>query len=208
MSAKLFTSQGSRKYLTASELERFLAAAEAQERGEVRTLCLVLAYTGCRISEALALTAEHVDLSEKTLTFKTLKQRDRIAFRSVPVPEQIIDVLELVHSIRKHQRPGEDKATDEPLVTRKGTGKSAFLWNWKRTQAYNHVKQVLIEADITGLHASPKGLRHGFGVLAATKTRHPRMVQKWLGHRSLETTVIYMDVQGDEERELAERMWD
>jgi len=33
------------------------------------------------------------------------------------------------------------------------------------------------------------------------------MVQKWLGHRNLETTAIYMDAQGDEERELAARMW-
>jgi len=33
-----------------------------RERAEVRTLCPTLAYTGCRISEALALTADRVDL--------------------------------------------------------------------------------------------------------------------------------------------------
>ncbi len=62
-------------------------------------------------------------------------------------------------------------------------------------------------AEITGPHASPKGLRHGFGVKAATETRNPRLVQKWLGHRYLETTTIYMDAVGEEERELAARMW-
>jgi hypothetical protein len=32
-------------------------------------------------------------------------------------------------------------------------------------------------------------------------------MEKWLGHRNLETAVIYMDAVGDEERELAARMW-
>ena len=63
------------------------------------------------------------------------------------------------------------------------------------------------KAGITGNHASPKGLRHGFGVMAATQTRNPRLVQKWLGHHYLETTIIYMDAVGDKERELASRMW-
>ncbi len=32
-------------------------------------------------------------------------------------------------------------------------------------------------------------------------------VQKWLGHARLETTAIYLEVSGDEERELAKRLW-
>ncbi len=59
-----------------------MAAANAHERAEVRTFCLTLAYTGCRISEALELTPERVDLSDKSITFRTLKQRDKIKYRS------------------------------------------------------------------------------------------------------------------------------
>jgi integrase len=33
------------------------------------------------------------------------------------------------------------------------------------------------------------------------------IVQRWLGHSRLETTAIYLDVSGDEERELAKRLW-
>ena len=76
MTRELFTSDGKRKYLTADERTRFLAAANQHERGEVRTLCLVLTYTGCRISEALELTADRIDLSARAITFRTLKQRD------------------------------------------------------------------------------------------------------------------------------------
>ena len=66
---------------------------------------------------------------------------------------------------------------------------------------------MMAQAGISGAHASPKGLRHAFGVKASADTRNPRLVQKWLGHRSIETTAIYMDAVGDEERELASRMW-
>ncbi len=160
----------------------------------MRTFALVLAYTGCRISEALELTPRRVDFSSKAITFRTLKQRCPDVYRPVPVPDSLIDTLELVHGIRKALR-GKKGQGDQPL------------WSWGRTQAYKHIKSIMASAGIQGPHATPKGLRHGFGVKAAAETRQPRVVQKWLGHRDLNTTAIYMDVQGDEERELAARMW-
>ena len=51
---QLYDAQGRRKYLTAEERRAFLKAAGDADRG-VRTLCLTLAYTGCRISEALTI---------------------------------------------------------------------------------------------------------------------------------------------------------
>lgn len=194
MSYELFTSEGKRKYLTAEERERFLVAAGEHHRGEVRTFCIVMAYTGCRISEALELTADRVDFSAKVITFRTLKQRQKVLYRSIPAPDALLDALELVHRVRKTQKA-------------KGGGKDKLLWTWGRTQATKHIWAVMEQAGITGPHATPKGLRHGFGVNAAAKTRNPRLVQKWLGHRNLETTVIYMDAVGDEEREMAARMW-
>ncbi len=193
MSNELFTSEGLRKYLTAEELDRFIVVANTQERSEIRSFCLVLAHTGCRISEALALTPRGVDLEQETITFRTLKQREIERFRSVPVPASTIDTLELVHGIRKARRSSQRRIE--------------LLWEWGRTQGFNHIKAVMAEAEIEGTHASPKGLRHGFGVRAIQKTRNPRLVQKWLGHRSLETTVIYMDILGQEERETAQAMW-
>ena len=195
MSNELFTFDGKRKYLNADELNRFIIAANHHERGEVRTLCLVLAHTGARISEALALSVDGVDMGEGVLVFKTLKQRGRERFRAVPIPEGTLDALELVHGIRKRQKT-------------KSRVNGGRLWPWGRTQAYNHVKTVMQQAGIEGLPATPKGLRHGFGVRATEKTRNPRLVMKWLGHRSLDTTIIYMDVIGQEEREAAAKMWD
>ncbi len=104
MSRQLFTSNGKRKYLTQEEQERFLQSASDLDRAEVRTFCMTLAYTGCRISEALELTIDRVDLSAKTISIRTLKQRDKIIYRDVPVPDHFIDALKLVHHIQKMQK--------------------------------------------------------------------------------------------------------
>jgi len=107
------------------EQGRFIAAANAHERAEVRTFCLTLAYTGCRISEALELTPERVDLSDKSITFRTLKHRDKVKYRSVPCPDTLLDAIELVHSVRKARRSKKLK--------------TVALWSWGRTQATKHV---------------------------------------------------------------------
>jgi site-specific recombinase XerD len=62
-------------------------------------------------------------------------------------------------------------------------------------------------AGISGAQASPKGLRHGFGVAAVQADVPLNLVQRWLGHVDLATTAIYVDAVGIEERELAARMW-
>jgi integrase len=70
----LHTADGARKYLTAGERDAFLREAELADR-QVRTLCMTLAFTGCRLSEALALTADRVDLAAGVLVFESLKKR-------------------------------------------------------------------------------------------------------------------------------------
>ena len=80
---QLHTLDGARKYLTAGERVSFLREAERAARS-VRTLCMTLVYAGCRLSEALALTADRVDLAAGVLVFESLKKRRRGVFRTVP----------------------------------------------------------------------------------------------------------------------------
>ena len=47
---------------------------------------MTLTYAGCRLSEALALTIDRVDLAAGVLTFESLKKRRDGVYRSVPVP--------------------------------------------------------------------------------------------------------------------------
>jgi len=62
---------------------------------------------------------------------------------------------------------------------------------------WRKIKEIMVLADITGPHASPKGLRHGFGVYAVAECEIPlNMVQKWMGHKELKTTAIYANAVG------------
>ena len=65
---QLHDAEGRRLYFTEAERRAFLAAAAKAPR-EVRTFCGVLHATGCRVSEALALTAERVDLARKPASY-------------------------------------------------------------------------------------------------------------------------------------------
>lgn len=188
--SELFTKDGQRKYTTRTERDAFIKAANDKRR-EVQTLCHVLAFTGCRVSEALNLTPAHIDAEAEVIIFDTLKQRGKTLTRAVPVPPSLLRDLELVHQLKKQQKQG---------IT-------APLWDWSRIYAYKQVKEVMTLAGIEGAMASPKGLRHGFGVLSAETTRNPRLVMKWLGHRNLNTTLIYMDAVGAEEKAQAAGMW-
>ena len=109
-----------RKYLTAAKLEAFLQAAEEVEDRAVRTFCCTLAYTRGRISDALALTADRVDLKEGTLIFESLKKRRRGLYRAIPAPPALLRTLELVHDLRVVQK-------------RRDGGKRLLLWTWAAT---------------------------------------------------------------------------
>ena len=56
-----------------------------------------LAYGGCRLAEALALTADRVDLAGGVLVFDSVKKRRSGVYRAAPVPPSVLDALDLVH---------------------------------------------------------------------------------------------------------------
>lgn len=186
----LYTSEGQRKYVTAAERQRFLSSAVSFPRPEIATLCLTLAQTGCRVSEALKVVPGAVSPEEGFITLRSLKRRGgAVVFREVPVPMDLIAAIEAVHDLR-------------------GAVSSAPLWTVSRSTAWDWVKLVMSRAGIVGgPHASPKGLRHGFAIHAIRSGVPLNLVQRWLGHSSIRTTAIYLQVMGVEEREIAARMW-
>jgi integrase len=54
----------------------------------------VLCFTGCRISEALALTAKSIDLSGRVIVIESLKKRKTGVHRQVPVPPELLNTME------------------------------------------------------------------------------------------------------------------
>ncbi len=188
--ASLYSGKGQRKYLTPDERARFLDTAWRCDRANLRTLCLTLAWSGCRISEALALTQRCIEIEAGFIAVTTLKRRSRTpVIREIPVPPDLIRELVAVHGIG-------------------GAHPDRKLWTLSRSRAWALVKTVMRMADIAeGIHTTPKGLRHGFGLHAIRCGVPLNLVQKWLGHARMETTAIYLNAIGPEERAMAARMW-
>jgi len=179
----LYDQRGRRKYLAHSERERFLKAVDFLPP-ERRAFCLVLLFTGCRISEAMQLTRERIDAELNTLNLKTLKRRDPEAQRIVPVSAQLIRDLQGITQ-----------------------GKKGLVWTFCRRTGWRIVKSAMAKAGIEGAQACPKGLRHGFGVTNAMNNVPIEKISKWMGHSNIKTTMIYLNVVGEEEREFAKRGW-
>ena len=186
---------GNRKYATVKERRLFLRAAKNHASLPVYTFCLTLALTGARISEILALTPRQIDLEASVIVIRSLKKRKRetALYRAVPIPPDVLRELNSAHDIKAAQK---DEARRE-----------ARIWPWCRTTAWKRVKEVMQVAGITGLQASPKGLRHGFAVGALVAGVPEITVMRWLGHARLETTMIYTETIGAEAQAIAMRMW-
>ena len=184
---RLYNKRNERLYLNATELQRFIAVAE-QAPTPQRTFALTLAYTGLRLSEARSLRVGSVQASERVLSVQTLKKRNQHVVRELPIPKRLASEL----------------ASTEHV--------GAFLWqehNRKinRVTGYRWIKRLMVEAEISGPQACPKGLRHAYGARAILSGIPLHMLQIWMGHASMKTTAIYATLLGPEQLELADRMW-
>lgn len=120
---ELYDLRGRRKYLNRSERRAFRKAAMKLPK-ERRLLCLVMLNTGCRISEALQLTGDRIDLGESILIFRTLKQRGEIKFRPVPLKPIYLRELLAIAPDNLEQR----------------------IWDFSRTTAWRIIKSVMADA--------------------------------------------------------------
>ena len=185
-SLSLHNHDGQRKYLNQRERLQFLAVAKTQTT-ETRLFCLLLYYTGARIAEIHKLHANSIDLSNGTVIIESLKKRQSGIYREIPLPQFLLQDLDMYS--RKRQAL---------------TG--ACLWPFSLRTASRQIKRVMEVAEINGVRGCAKGLRHGFAVHAVT-IAPLTLVKKWLGHSTLETTEIYLNIVGAEEREIASRIW-
>lgn len=180
----VYDADGRRKYLTNGEGEKFRQVAANLPRAEA-VFCLTIYYTGCRISEALALVPGNLDSEAKALLVHSLKKRSKTLIRRIQLPESLLCDL-------------------QELAALKPEGK---LWDFSRTTGWRIIKQAMDEAGITGIHATAKGLRHGFGMRCALARVPVSMIQMWMGHSHPATTAIYLEAKDDEARSLIERTW-
>jgi integrase/recombinase XerD len=156
-----------------------------------RTLLEVLYGTGARISEAVGLTGDDVDLQSRTvsLTGKGGKQR------RVPLGSY---AARAVDDYLVRARPALAGAAEAPsnrlfLNARGGPLSRQSAWAVLRAAA----ERAGLRADI-----SPHTLRHSFATHLMEGGADVRVVQELLGHASVTTTQIYTLVTVDHLREV------
>jgi integrase/recombinase XerD len=155
-----------------------------------RALAEFLYGTGTRISEAVGLDVDDVDLD--TLTVIVTGKGDKQ--RMLPVGEFAAEAV-TAYLVR-----------GRPVLATKGRGTPRLFLNslgrpLSRQSAYGVLQQAAQRAGLSA-HVSPHTLRHSFATHLLERGADVRVVQELLGHASVTTTQIYTMVTVDTLREV------
>jgi len=192
---------------------------------------------GCRVSEALSLTAEDVDLGRSTITIKHLKARLKLSCTECgqrlgrshtfcPKCGSKVEKAQAEQQERRRQRvlpvDGDTLSMLKDYIRRGGPvlreGKR-LVFGINRHRAWQIVKECAEKAGLPKLvnpetgrvhNVSPHKLRDAFAVHAVKLDDSGdglRMLQEHLGHQSFNTTAKYRKVSGKEHRDWYQRLW-
>ena len=181
------------KAITVAEVERLLDAASAPDTPLAlrdRALLELLYATGARISEAVGLSIDDLDLH----TGAVLLQGKGGKQRMVPVGRLAREALE-AYLVRAR-----------PILAERGRGNSLVFLNSRggplsRQSAWSVIQSVAGRAGVTS-EVSPHTLRHSFATHLLEGGADVRVVQELLGHASVTSTQLYTLVTVDHIREV------
>ncbi len=176
--------------LSASEAERLIDAAAGTTPRSLRDRALVeLLYgSGLRISEALGLDRNGVDLDERAVRVLGKGNKERVVPLGTRAAEALLRYLSRgrPHLDRRH-RP-------ELFLNARGGGLT-------RSGAFLILKRLAETAGLEPGRVHPHLLRHSFATHLLEGGADLRSVQEMLGHADLSTTELYTHVSDRRRRE-------
>ena len=221
-------------YLEVSEVQRLEQAATNLRD---RLLVKLLFHLGCRVSEALSLGVEDIDLTRGVVTIEHLKSHIKLSCPQCGAklgkshsfcPRCGAKVKEVVTAEREHRRVRTlplDRGTLRILknyikrggpVNREGR---MLIFGINRHRAWQIVKECAERARLSKLvnpetgkvrNISPHRLRDAFAVYAVKQDDSGdglRLLQEHLGHVSFNTTARYRKVAGEELKDWYKKLW-
>ena len=179
-------------YLTPTEVERLLAAPDAQSPEGLRDRAMLeLMYaSGLRASEVVTLRQEHVDPRAGFLRVTGKGGKERVVPVALPALETLKVYLERGRPVFLKGRG----ATSALFLSRRGRPIT-------RQTLWNRIGRWAREAGVRG-KISPHSLRHSFAGHLLAGGADLRAVQAMLGHADISTTQIYTHVTAERLREI------
>ncbi|MET0740969.1 MAG: site-specific tyrosine recombinase XerD [Candidatus Nanopelagicales bacterium] len=183
------------KAISVAEVERLLAAAESDGGPRPlrdRALLELLYGAGARISEAVGLDVDDVDLNSGVVLLRGKGSKER----RVPLGRYAVDAVSayLVRG-RATLVAGASRPSHALFVNTRGGRLS-------RQSAWAVIRSTAERAGLDAAHLSPHTLRHSFATHLLDGGADVRVVQELLGHASVTTTQVYTLVTVDRLREV------
>ncbi|GHU93029.1 site-specific integrase [Clostridia bacterium] len=214
---------GEMKAIPIGSRSQILQAAESEPL--IKPIIVTLMFSGLRSGELIALKWKHIDFNAQTITVdgaatvdseydnegKRLSTTNVVSstktasgFRTIRVSACIMDVL---------REWRERQAVDEIIDKRELTAPDCFVFSTRtgdmRTYAgfRSLLRRFLDKNGMSGIHAH--SFRHTFATLLLENNVNPRVVQLYLGHSDVRTTLnIYSSVASEVFDKAARRIDD
>ncbi|MEP7053831.1 MAG: site-specific tyrosine recombinase XerD [Actinomycetota bacterium] len=155
-----------------------------------RALLEFLYGCGARISEAVGLDVDDLDLAQRAVRLKGKGSKERV----VPVGRYAVDAVDAYFVRSRPTLAGTGRGTAAVFLNSRGGRLS-------RQSAWTVLRSAADKAGIGG-SVSPHTLRHSFATHLLDGGADVRVVQELLGHASVTTTQIYTLVTIDRLREV------
>lgn len=188
------------KAIAVEDVERLLEAAGADDTPRARrdrALLELLYGTGARISEAVGLDTDDVDLDAGMVRLFGKGSKDRM----VPLGSFAKAALELYFVTSRPTLAAGAPATGAARDSRAAVFLNVRGGRLSRQSAWTVLRTAAIRAGLTA-GISPHTLRHSFATHLLDGGADVRVVQELLGHASVTTTQIYTMVTVERLREV------
>lgn len=175
------------KSLNENEVQALINSVSWSENDKPRTIntrrrdkliVMVLYSTGLRVSELIKIKISEIDFDERTILIRGKGNKERIVLFDEDTRKEILNYLD--------KRP---KDSDYLIVNRVGKPISA---RYIQMMIKDYAKKCGIEKNVT-----PHVLRHSYATHLLKNGVDIRVIQQLLGHSSLVTTQIYINIDMD-----------
>jgi type 1 fimbriae regulatory protein FimB len=173
-----------REYLTPDEIEKLLAASKNSSRNPVRDYCMFLLMFrhGLRVSELCSIKLNDINVETKEFHVTRLKGCDGGPHELYNGESPAIKAW-----LAERARMNPPVGCDTLFISERRKPLS-------RCTVWLLIGQVAREAGLEHLEIHPHMLRHSCGYALVNKGTDIRIIQGYLGHRSISSTVRYTNL--------------